>query len=154
MAGIGQDEKSLRYKRARFITRFPTDRLYAASHFWLQEQAGGAWRIGFTGFAMRMLGEPVELEFQIQQGLDLELGQMVGWIEGFKAVTDLYSPMSGCFVGVNPSLDEDLAAVKAKPYGAGWLYEMSGEPGPDCVDARGYAALLDETIDRMTGDEA
>ncbi len=153
MVGTGQDEPSLRYKRARFIARFPTDRLYAASHFWLQEQAGGGWRIGFTSFAMRMLGEPVELEFQIGAGLDVQRGQMVGWIEGFKAVTDLYAPMAGCFKGANPRLDEDLAAVKAKPYGKGWLYEMSGEPGEDCVDAAGYAALLDETIDRMTGDE-
>lgn len=154
MAGTGQNESSLRYKRARFIAHFPTNRLYAASHFWLQEQTGGTWRIGFTGFAMRMLGEPVELEFQIRSGSDLERGQMVGWIEGFKAVTDLYAPMSGCFKGANPRLDEDLAAVKARPYGKGWLYEMSGKPGRDCVDAAGYAALLDETIDRMTGDEA
>lgn len=154
MAGTGQDEPTLRYKRARFIARFPTDRLYAASHFWLKEQSAGAWRIGFTAFAMRMLGEPVELELQTRPGQDLQRGEMVGWIEGFKAVTDLYAPMSGCFRSANPGLDRDLAAVKAKPYGEGWLYEVAGDPGADCVEAAGYASLLDETIDRMTGDEA
>jgi len=148
------NEPSLRYKRARFIARFPTDRLYAASHFWLQEQDSGIWRIGFTSFAMRMLGEPVELEFKGRPGTHLRRGEMVGWIEGFKAVTDLYAPMAGRFEAGNPRLDLDLGVVKARPYGEGWLYDMSGAPGGDCVDARGYAALLDETIDRMTGDDS
>ena len=48
------------YKRSRFQTRLPKNRLYTASHFWLAEVEAGLWRVGFTRFATRMLGEIVE----------------------------------------------------------------------------------------------
>ena len=154
MAGVEKNESVLRYRRSRFVARFPTDRLYAASHFWLHQQDDDAWRIGFTLFAMRMLGEPVELDFEVQSGASVEAGQVVGWLEGFKAVTDLYAPMPGSFQGGNPRLKTSIEIVKSRPSDEGWLYRMEGNPGPDCVDAAGYAALLDSTIDKMTGDEA
>ena len=147
-AGQGED---LRYKRAKFAARFPRNRSYSKSHFWLQEQESETWRIGYTKFAMRMLGEPVEIDFEIKPGTAVDLGQVVGWMEGFKAVTDLYAPMAGRFKRANPDLAEKIAAVKSSPYSAGWLYELEGSPGDDCFDADGYAKFLDVTIDRMMG---
>ena len=55
----------------------PRDRSYSESHFWLQEQEPGTWRVGYTKFAMRMLGEPVEIDFELQPGSPVELGQVV-----------------------------------------------------------------------------
>ena len=154
MPDHGERDDHLRYQRAKFAARFPRDRLYAASHLWLLEHEPGIWRIGFTLFAMRMLGEPVDIEFQVEPGTVMERGQTVGWLEGFKAVTDLYTPMAGRLVGTNPRLAESVEVVKTSPYSSGWLYAVAGTPGEDCVDAEGYARFLDGTIDRMMEKDA
>ncbi len=146
--------ESLLYKRSRFSTRLPVGRLYSPSHCWLEAQADGAWRVGLTKFATRILGEPVEIDFDVEVQTPIRAGTIVGWIEGFKAVTDLYSPLGGNFSGRNPGLDEDLEAVQRDPYGNGWLYLVEGTPPEDCVDAEGYVAILDGAIDKMLGKSA
>ena len=153
MAEEAAPADDLRYQRAKFSARFPKDRLYSASHFWLQEQGPGTWRIGYTLFALRMLGEPVEIDFEVEAGSEIELGQTIGWLEGFKAVTDLYTPMAGHFAGGNPRLQQSVEVVKTSPYSSGWLYAVEGRPGEDCLDAEGYARFLDRTIDKMLGEE-
>ena len=144
----------LQYHRSSFSTRLHRDRLYSAGHFWLSQQDEDLWRIGFTKFSIRMLGEPVEFEFEVQPDAEVAVGQAIGWLEGFKAVTDIYSPMTGQFAGANPELDEEITLIHSDPHGRGWLYQMRGEPGSDCTDVDGYAALLDATIDKMRGKTA
>lgn len=141
----------LRYKRARFSARLPADRLYTPGHFWLRKDKGEVWRVGFTKFALRMLGEAVETGFEVEKGAAIETGQPVGWIEGFKAVSDLYAPFAGVFEGANPELEKDMGLLKADPAGRGWLYAIRGTPGKDCVDVQNYVAVLDATIDKMLG---
>jgi glycine cleavage system H protein len=144
-------EAYLHYRRAKFSTRLAADRLYTAGHFWLARQEGKLWRIGFTEFATRALGEPVDLDFEVAAGTEIKTGRIVGWIEGFKAITDLFSPMAGRFAGPNAELDDRIGLIQSDPYGRGWLYAVEGTPGDDCVDAHGYAAFLDTTIGKMTG---
>lgn len=141
----------LAYKRAKFATRLPTDRLFTQGHFWLAEDADGAFRVGFTKFATRMLGEVVEFDFEAAPGSSIEVGQPIGWVEGFKAVTDLYAPLAGRFVGTNPDLEEAVDQVHKSPYEFGWLYRIEGTPPDDALDASDYASFLDATIDRMMG---
>jgi glycine cleavage system H protein len=151
-----QRPPEIRYKRSRFSTRLPLDRRYALSHFWLKEEEPGVWRIGVTRFATRMLGEFVELSYSVAPGEPITVGQTIGWVEGFKALTDLYSVASGEFLGGNPGLEQDITAADTDCYGEGWLYRVRGEPDPRSVDANGYVAALDATIDRMlkkTGEE-
>lgn len=140
----------LRYRRSRFSTRLPLDRRYTASHYWLLEEEPGLWRIGFTRFATRMLGDFVELEFQPRPGENIQVGQVLGWIEGFKAVTEIYSSAQGEFLGPNPVLEQDITRPDTDPYGEGWLYRVRGEPEPSATDAHGYAAILDAIVDKMT----
>jgi Glycine cleavage system H protein (lipoate-binding) len=59
----------LTYKRERFATRLPVDRVYTRSHYWLLEVEPAVWRIGFTKFASRMLGDIVEYKFEIESGI-------------------------------------------------------------------------------------
>lgn len=141
----------VRYKRSRFSTRLLRHRLYTAGHSWLEHQHNSCWRVGFTKFATRMLGEVVEVGFETQTGQNIETGQVVGWVEGFKAVTDIFSPLSGRFERFNPRLDDDIALLTNEPYTTGWLLEVHGKPGSDCIDVDGYVALLDTTIDKMLG---
>lgn len=140
---------TLYYRRARFTTRLPVDRRYSASHFWLLEIEPGRWRIGVTKFATRILGDLVELDFAVAVDDPVELGQSIGSIEGFKAVSDLYSVASGAFAGSNAALDDDPTLLDSDPYDRGWLYEVRGAPDPQSMTAAQYTALLDANIDRM-----
>jgi glycine cleavage system H protein len=144
--------KVVAYKRSRFSTRLPTDRLYAPSHFWMAEVEPGVWRVGFTKFASRMLGDMVEQGYTAKPGERVEVGQTIGWIEGFKAVTDLYCVIAGEFLGGNPGLSDDITLADTDPYGAGWLYCVRGKPDPNNVDVAGYIEILDLTIDKMQQD--
>ena len=141
--------ETLAYKRARFATRLPKDRFYTRSHYWLREIGPGSWRIGFTKFATRMLGDIVEYQFEVKAGDRVEMGQKIGWIEGFKAVSEIYSVAEGDFGGSNAELGRDITLIESDPYGSGWLYQMNGRPEPESVDAAGYASVLDATIDKM-----
>ena len=142
-------EKVVAYRRSRFSTRLPTDRLYAPSHFWMAETEPGIWRIGFTKFATRMLGDFVEQGFEPKPGDRVEIGQTIGWVEGFKAITDLYCVMAGEFLGTNAALAEDITLADTDPYGKGWLYSIRGKPAPNTLDVQGYTEMLDLTIDKM-----
>ena len=141
----------LAYQRSKFTTRLPTDRRFTEGHFWLAPEPDNRQRIGFTKFATRMLGEVVEFDFEVQPGEEIRLGQAIGWVEGFKAVTELYSPITGRFAGSNPDLGEIIGEIHKFPYDRGWLYRVQGSPPEDCMDAPGYARFLDGTIDRMMG---
>lgn len=144
----------LRYKRSRFSTRLPRDYRYTAAHFWLAAQPEGVWRIGLTKFATRMLGDLVETGMEVQPGAVVAVGQVIGWLECLKAASDLYCVASGSYYRANPDLEKDPEFLQKDPYGKGWLYEVKGDPEPNAIDAEGYAALLDDTIDKMVGAEA
>ena len=94
----------IHYKRSRFSTRLPWDRLYTASHFWVFEAEPGRWRVGLTKFAARMLGDVVDLEFEVPEGGPIAVGDVIGSLEGFKARTELYAVLQGRFLGGNPAL--------------------------------------------------
>lgn len=104
-----------------------------------------------TKFATRLLGEPVEYDMEVAPDARVETGQVIGWVEGLKAVTDLYCPMTGRFRRANDELAADMTLLKRDAYESGWLYEVTGTPGDDCLELEGYAAVLDVTIDKMTG---
>ena len=153
------DVPELYYRRLVFRTRLLGDRLYTPSHFWIQQQETGVWRIGLTKFASRMLGDVVEIRFDRREGDAVRIGESIGWFEGFKAMSDLYSVASGELAGTNPLLVDRIAVVDDDRYRRGWLYEVRGDAEPAAMDMHAYAGLLDETIDRMrasqreTGDQ-
>ncbi|MDB5298257.1 MAG: glycine cleavage H-protein [Phycisphaerales bacterium] len=147
------------YKRNRFQSRLPKGRLYTRSHFWLEQveppaadgSAAALYRVGFTRFATRMLGEIVEHGFEAKPGAPVAVGQTVGWVEGFKAISDVYGVVAGTFAGGNPELDADPSRIDKDPYHAGWLYLARGTPEPNSLDVDGYISVLDATIDKMLG---
>src|SRR5260221_3989756 len=100
-AGGRMKTPAIHYKRTRFTARLPEAYLYSPSHFWLYEMEPGIWQVGFTTFATRMLGDLVEFEFKVAPGTAVETGQAIGWTEGFKALSDIYSAATGDFLGAN-----------------------------------------------------
>ena len=139
----------LRYKRSRFTTRLPLGYRYTRSHYWLDRDDSGCWRIGLTTFATRMLGDLVECTFAVGPGDPVEVGQPIGSIEGFKALSDIYAVAAGRFVGANDALDTDITLVESAPYGAGWIYVVDGTADPENLEVDGYVHVLDATVDRM-----
>jgi glycine cleavage system H protein len=143
------DTEELLYRRILFRTRLLGDRLYTPSHFWIQQQDPEVWRIGLTKFASRMLGDVVEIGFDVKESERVRIGDSIGWFEGFKARSDLFSVAEGAFLGSNPLLVNRIAVVDDDRYRRGWLYEVRGMPEPNAMDMHAYAALRDETIDRL-----
>ncbi len=95
-----------------------------------------------------MLGELVDVQFACQPGAAIRTGDIVGTIEGFKAISDIYCVGRGTFVAGNPALRDSLERLAHDPY-AGWLYEFEGEPDARCLDVNAYQVLLSATIDRI-----
>ena len=137
------------YKRSNFVTHLPVEFLYTPSHFWLERQENGSWRVGFTKFATRMLGEIVDHQWEKASGDHVTSGEIIGSIEGFKAISDIYCVVDGIFAGGNAALHGNIELVGKEPYGAGWLYLAEGAPDSRCVDVDSYRSLLDSTIDRI-----
>ncbi len=139
------------YRRSHFVTQLPVAHLFSPSHFWIAPAPDepGLWRVGLTKFASRMLGEMVDLGIDTEVDAPVSPGQILGWVEGFKAISDVYCIASGHFAGANGALRSNLALVAKDCHGAGWFYAVRGEPDPQCLDIAAYRALLDKTIDRI-----
>jgi glycine cleavage system H protein len=144
----------VRYKHARFSAQFPKEFRYSRSHYWmsLQDATAGRWHVGFTKFATRMLGELVEARFRVAPGDPVAPGDEIGWVEGFKAASDVFCVMEGVFEGMNPALAADACVIRSSPYADGYLYAVRGAPEPDSLDVHGYVAHLEELINRMQTD--
>lgn len=145
--------RTVLYKRATFVTHLPVEHLYTPSHNWLmrvaEAQGEAEWRVGYTKFALRMLGELVDLKFDLESGAAVQVGDIVGSIEGFKAISDVYAVGKGRFITGNTALTSGLESVAEKPYDEGWLYQFAGEPDSRAMEVDGYRGLLDVTIDRI-----
>jgi len=141
---------AIAFRRCGLALTLPKSYRYTAAHYWLSQQAEPTtWRIGFTSFAVRMLGDFVEFHLDPQPGEKIQLGQTIGNYEGLKAVTELYSVVDGEFLRGNPALAHDGDLTRTDPHWAGWLYEAHGTPDPTSLDVHGYLAQLNATLDRL-----
>ena len=96
-----------------------------------------------------MLGDLVEHDFSLAAETPMALGQSIGTIEGFKAVSEIFGVAMGIFAGGNSALNIDPTLLDSDPYDQGWLYEVRGEPDPSAMGAKIYTTLLDAQIDRI-----
>ncbi len=142
-------QNTLFFKQSHFVTHLPVDYFYTRSHFWAERRDGDRWRLGFTRFATRMLGEMVDHKFETSLGASVAPGQILGWVEGFKAISDVICVAHGVFAGGNPALDDTINLVNEAGYTEGWLYELDGRLDEDHLDVHGYAEHLKATITRL-----
>jgi glycine cleavage system H protein len=105
--------------------------------------------VGYTKFALRMLGEIVDVQLERKAGETIEPGEVIGAIEGFKALSDLFAVGHGRFLRANPDLATTLEVLTEEPYEKGWIYEFEGNPENRAFGVEEYRNLLDATIDRM-----
>jgi len=100
----------------------PQDLKFTKSHEYVR-MAGDEATIGITKYAAEQLGDVVFVELP-EVGRTLEKGESFGVIESVKAVSDLYSPISGTVVAVNEALNDDPAAINEDSYGNGWIIKV------------------------------
>jgi glycine cleavage system H protein len=105
----------------------PKNLRYAASHEWAALE-NGICTIGITKFAVDQLTDVVYIELP-KVGDRVSAGESFGEIESVKAVSDLYSPVSGEVTAVNEKVEQDPAMISGDPYGKGWLIRVRLEAG-------------------------
>ena len=124
---------------------FPGDLLYTKEHEWALVQ-GNNLRVGITDYAQSQLGDVVYVELP-DVGADVEAGNTFGVVESVKAVSDLFSPVSGKVKEVNHALEESPEVINSDPYENGWmlLIEMSDESELDeLLSAEDYQNFVQE----------
>ena len=104
----------------------PTDRRYSNEHEWCRLLDDGTAEIGITEFAAESLGDVVYVELP-SVGATLTQFEKMGEIESVKAVSDLYTPVSGTVVEVNEQASDSPEVVNDGPYSEGWLIKVSIE---------------------------
>ena len=119
----------------------PEGLLYTKEHEWLKLD-GEVATVGITDYAQHALGDIVYVELP-RVGAEIEQFAPIGVVESVKAVSDLFSPVGGEVVEVNPALEADPAVVNRDAFGEGWLFKVKvvnpSEPeqllGPTDYDA-------------------
>jgi glycine cleavage system H protein len=121
---------------------YPAGFKYTKEHEWIDVD-GDRGRVGITNYAQQQLGDVVYIDLP-EIGTKLKQGQSFGTIESVKAVSELYSPVTGEVVEVNSALKTKPEAVNTDPHGS-WLIVIklanAAEPAA-LLDAGQYASLL------------
>lgn len=120
----------------------PSDLRYTSSHEWLRLEADGTATVGITFHAQDALGELVYVELP-EAGRRLAQGESCVVVESTKAASDVYAPVAGEVLAINPALAEAPQTVNESPYGDGWLFRMRpSDPSQidALLDAGAYAA--------------
>jgi glycine cleavage system H protein len=120
----------------------PAELRYSKEHEWVRVQGDRAV-IGITAHAANELGDVVFVDLP-QVGATLKQFAVFGAVESVKAVSDLFSPISGSVLARNEALSAAPESINADPYGSGWLLEIQlGDPAELnlLLDAAGYDQL-------------
>lgn len=122
------------------MSNIPAELKYSASHEWIKEE-DGIFVIGLTDFAQNALGDIVFINLP-EEGDEVTAGESFADVESVKAVSDVFSPVTGTVCAVNEALLDDPAQVNEDPYGA-WLVKVENVTGTEeLLDAEGYAAVV------------
>lgn len=126
------------------MSSIPQDLLYTTDHEYVKKTADAAVvLIGITDYAQGELGDIVFLDLPTA-GKKFGAHDVFGTVEAVKAVSELFSPLAGEIVEVNPKLEGEPALVNTDPYGDGWMIKMRIDPSSlsGLLDAAGYAKHL------------
>jgi glycine cleavage system H protein len=106
------------------VSNIPDDLLYTPEHEYIARTSDPAVvRVGITDYAQGELGDVVFVRLP-KKGERVNAHQPFGEIEAVKAVSELYSPVSGEVASINEALDSDSGVVNRDPYGDGWMVEL------------------------------
>ena len=102
---------------------YPADLKYSSEHEWARVGNGDVVEVGITHYAQDTLGDVVFVELP-EIGSRVDQFDKFGEIESVKAVSDLFSPVSGTVTAVNQELEQSPELANSDPYGDGWIMEV------------------------------
>ncbi|MCI7337189.1 MAG: glycine cleavage system protein GcvH [Bacteroidales bacterium] len=121
----------------------PENLKYTNEHEWIRVEGDVAY-VGITDYAQSELGEIVFVEIETE-GENIAAGNTFGSVEAVKTVSDLFMPVSGEVLEVNPALEAQPELVNSDPYGEGWMIKVAVADAAELdnlLDAAAYASLI------------
>jgi len=128
---------------------YPEDCLYTKEHEWIKVK-GNIGVIGITDYAQESLGDIVFIDLP-EVGEKYDAGDPFGTVESVKAVSDIYTPVTGEVVEVNERLKEQPEKLNEDPYGEAWLIKIKvANPHEleDLITAEEYAEYIKEEANK------
>lgn len=123
----------------------PSELKYTKEHEWIKME-GNTATVGITDFAQGELGDIVFVELP-KVGETVQYMKPFGTIEAVKAVSDLFSPVSGKVIAVNQMLDNDPMVINRDPYNSGWIIKIQVSDNlqiEQLLDSTSYKNILGE----------
>jgi glycine cleavage system H protein len=123
----------------------PSNLKYTKDHEWIRVEGAFAY-VGITDFAQKELGDIVYLEIETV-GETLAREETFGTVEAVKTVSDLFMPVSGEILEMNPELEDAAELVNKDPYGKGWLIKITVKDKSELeelLSAAEYKTLIGE----------
>jgi glycine cleavage system H protein len=124
---------------------YPKDYRYTKEHEWIKMD-GAAGTIGITDYAQNELGDVVFVELP-KIGTRLKAGQSLGTVESVKAVSEIFTPVSGEVTETNPALVDAPEKINSDPHGSAWLIKIrlsDPKEASSLMDAAAYEAYVTE----------
>ena len=124
----------------------PADLKYTNTHIWVEDLGDNNYRVGITDFAQDELGdvvfvEPPEIEREYAQADECAV------VESVKSTSDIYCPLSGIIIEINPALEDTPELINIEPYDEGWIFiiKTNDDSGlNELIDAESYSELTEE----------
>lgn len=123
----------------------PTNVKYTNEHEWIRLEGEEAY-VGITDYAQDQLGDIVFVDVTTE-GETLDKGEVFGTIEVVKTVSDLFLPIGGEVLEINPALEEHPELVNKDPYGEGWIIKIKPTDTTEMdelLDAEAYKQIINE----------
>jgi len=123
---------------------YPQEFRYSNDHEWIRVE-GDRGRVGITDYAQKQLGDVVFLELP-EVGRALKAGEQFGTVESVKAVSELFSPVTGEVIGINAALAGKPEIINKDPHGEAWMIEVRiTDPASleGLMDAKAYTAFVE-----------
>ncbi len=121
----------------------PDNLKYTKDHEWLKVE-GNTGLIGITDFAQSELGDIVFVDVD-PEITEVKAGEAFGTLEAVKTVSDLFSPVSGKVLEINPKLEDEPQLINEDPYGEGWIIKVEISDASELdnlLDSNAYKALI------------
>lgn len=121
----------------------PSDLRYASSHEWVRLE-GDIATVGISDHAQEELTDVVFVELPAV-GCTVDAGDPTAVVESVKAASDIYAPLAGEVVEVNPDVEADPSLVNSEPYGKGWIFKLKVKDTAHftkLMDAAAYGAQI------------
>jgi len=126
------------------MSNVPPDLRYAKSHEWLKPESDGTATVGITDYAQNSLGDITYVQLP-KVGAVFKAGESFGVVESVKAASDLYAPVAGTVLAVNPALEGAPEKVNQSPFAEAWMLKLKIADRSEVdalLSADDYAKLL------------